>query len=269
MNPIQEFRAYFSIVAVVIKNRLIGFIVFFSTVFGLISLYLTTFVSLWAMLEKFGSIGSWDRGSVIFIYALALMSYGVRVLFSFGMVFFDEDVRRGHFDITAIRPMSSLLYQLGLSFQLSGISHIMAGLFIFLFFQESFSIDMSPLNIVVLALAVFSSGLVQVAITIVIATVSFFLVNTRGLNAFYIGMREFTFYPVTIFNKFVIIILFTILPLAFTTYVPAGIFLDRPEFEILPQPVWMFLSLSAGPFFLFLASRFWYFGVRFYQGTGN
>jgi ABC-2 type transport system permease protein len=59
-----------------------------------------------------------------------------------------------------------------------------------------------------------------------------------------------------------------ILPLAFASYVPAGIFLDNQEYSTLPKWIWR-LSILFGLVFFMIAYAFWKKALKHYQSTGS
>jgi ABC-2 type transport system permease protein len=236
--------------------------------FGLTMVYLSSFLSVWIILSKFGTINDWTLGQIVFIYMICLISYGLRCMFFMQFAELGNLVKNGELDRVLVRPVNPLVHIMGSRFEAGGLSHIFAGSFLFVMFYKQFQIDWTLMNIFYFGLAIVSAALVQGAITIIIGTCSFFLVDIGGINALYKSLREFTFYPVTLYNGVVKFALFFVIPLAFASYVPAGPFLNHPEFLYFPKWFWRVLLLS-GVVFIGIAYRFWKFGIKYYQSTGN
>lgn len=259
---------YFKLIAGSVKNSIANRCSFAFSLFGSIVSDIPAFLALVLIMTRFSSINGWTLGQMVFIYTLSHLSYGLRNLFFGQFRNMAKLVRDGDFDRTLLRPMNSLLYISGDKFTIGGCSHIILSTILFIIFVDDFGIKWSITNAFLFILALISSAMVQSAITIFIAGASFFIIDTKGLENVYSGLREFIWYPITIFDKVIQIILFTVIPLAFASYVPAGIFLNNPDYLILPGWVWK-ISLLVGFILFYLSCLFWKFSIKHYVSTGN
>lgn len=235
---------------------------------GLGLTYFSSFLGLWIILERFGNIGGWAKGQIVFIYGLSLASYGIRCLFFIPFTDLPPMINQGSFDRYLLRPVNPFIQIMGSRFDPGSFAHLGVGLLLIFIFRNDMGVRWDFPALFWTGLALCSAGLVQGAITVAISVSSFFLQSVDALNGLYGNLRTFVYYPVTLYNRMVQAVLFFIIPLAFASYVPAGAVLSNGEYDKLPLLVWRLLLL-AGPVFLFLASRFWKLGIRHYQSTGS
>jgi ABC-2 type transport system permease protein len=235
---------------------------------GLMSGYIASFAGIWVVMSRFGTIHYWTLEQIAFIYALNMLAYGLRSMFFATFTEISTWIKRGEMDTVLIKPMNPMVYVVGAGYQAGGVAHLLVGVLLFLLFFDHFPVVWTPVNILFFILAIISGALVYAAISIAIAACAFFMVETGGLRSMFHSFREFMWYPVTLYNKMIVVILLTIVPMAFANYVPAGVFLDNPEYDAFPLWFWM-ISLLAGPVFFALSYWFWNRGINHYQSTGT
>ena len=85
---------------------------------------------------------------------------------------------------------------------------------------------------------------------------------------FYYNMTDFVEYPLTIFHRFIQIVLTVVLPYAFVTFFPALAILEKQDFSIFPQ--WTaYLSPFVAVVLFTIAYQFWFYGLRRYNSSGS
>ncbi|MDR3193216.1 MAG: ABC-2 family transporter protein [Treponema sp.] len=235
---------------------------------GLGLTYFSSFLGLWIVLDRFGAIGGWGKGQIVFIYGISLASYGVRCLFFIPFTDLPKTINEGSFDRFLLRPVNPFIQIMGNRFDPGSFAHLGVGILMIVIFRNHMGVRWDLSAVGWTALAVCSAGLTQGAITVAIGVCAFFLQSVNGLNQLYGNLRAFIQYPVTLYNRVVQGVLFFVIPLAFASYVPAGAVLSNPEYDAFSRFFWRFLLL-AGPVFLALSYRFWLFGIRRYQSTGS
>jgi ABC-2 type transport system permease protein len=264
----DAFVCYRKLVGAYWKSRFVHPISPILHTFGLGLVYFSSFLGLWILLERFGAIGGWSKGQIVFIYGISLASYGIRCLFFIPFTDLPPLINQGNFDRFLLRPVNPFVQVMGSRFDPGSFAHLGVGILMILIFHDSMGVDWNFSSLFWTGLAICSAGLVQGAITVAIGVCAFFLQSTGALNGLYGNLRSFIRYPVTLYNRAVQAVLFFVVPLAFASYVPAGAVLSHPEYAAYPRFVWRLLLL-AGPALLALVYRFWLFGVRHYQSTGS
>lgn len=237
-------------------------------VVGLSTGYMASFFGIWIILNRFKEIGNWNLGEIAFIYIICLLSAGISNILFVQFRGIGRMVESGEIDRILIRPINPIVNIMGTRFELNGFANIIVGLLLLFFLHDDINIQWHMMNIIKFIIALISATLVHGSIIIIIGSLSFIFIRTSGLDDMYSSFRDLVFYPVTIFDKPIQFILFFILPLAFASYVPAGMFLENPEYLNLPQWVW-----NISPIFgilLFLVSySIWKLCLRRYQSTGS
>ena len=119
-------------------------------------------------------------------------------------------------------------------------------------------------RIVVFCVMFFSSSTIIISIMIIAASSAFWIRNSFSILSFAFKIKDYSRYPVTIFEGVLRYFLTFVIPVAFTGYYPVLI-LVRPE-EV--EPVLFFAPVLSLVFFFF-AYKIWERGVRIYDGTGS
>jgi ABC-2 type transport system permease protein len=88
------------------------------------------------------------------------------------------------------------------------------------------------------------------------------------LNTVTYGGTEAAQYPLTLYRDWFRRFFTFVVPLAFVSYVPAGVLLDKPTSPALPLAA-RWASPLVGVAFLGVALAVWRFGERRYQSTGS
>ena len=264
----RAFLCYRKLVGAYWKSRFVHPISPIIHTIGLGLTYFSSFLGLWIILDRFGSIGGWSKGQIVFIWGINLTSYGIRCLFFIPFTDLPALINQGSFDRFLLRPINPFIQIMGNRFDPGSFAHMGVGLLPIIIFRNEMGVNWDMAAIFWTILAFCGAGLVQGAITIAISVAGFFLQNVNSLNGLYQNLRSFIQYPVTLYNRVVQGVLFFVIPLAFASYVPAGAVLSNVEYDAYPRWIWRVLLLT-GPVLLVLVYRLWLFGIRRYQSTGS
>ncbi len=229
------------------------------------------FISIALVFQRFENIAGWTLGEVAFLYGLIEMAFGTMdMIFSgFDPQFFGLNIRRGNFDKLLLRPQGLTLQVLGSSFVIRRLGRIIQGVVIFVIALSMVEVSWTPakifyLPIVFVSIICFFGGLFIIGATITFWTVE----SIEAINILTYGGSEMMSYPMHIYQDWMRRFFTFIVPAIFLNYYPALYFLDKPALQELPSFA-PFLSPIAGFGVLFVALRFWGFGVRHYQSTGT
>lgn len=73
--------------------------------------FVTKGVTIWILLDRFKVIKGWTLYQALFLFNLNIVAYGIcGFIFYAPMVYMEQMVQRGEFDVVLVRPMNSLLY---------------------------------------------------------------------------------------------------------------------------------------------------------------
>ncbi len=228
------------------------------------------FAGLLIFFGPFPSLLGWKVGEVALIYAIMSLSFGIAEMVGAGIDDFEWVIRRGEFDRVLLRPVGVLLQVISSDFRLRRLGRLTQG-------GIAFAIALSLLpnlhwtlaKLIVLPICILSGSVVFVSVLLLGAALCFWTVETTELtNILTYGGREMLSYPITIYNQVLQRFFLFVVPLAFSSFVPACYLLGRPLPFGLPNEL-AFAAPGIALAFALVASTIWRFGVRHYQSTGS
>jgi ABC-2 type transport system permease protein len=202
------------------------------------------------------------------LYGLWLATYGIHITFFAGVRDFSGMVHRGEFDILCVRPHNLLFQVMCGRMDLMAVVHISASGLVIYWSTVNMNLQWNFALAVKLAVILSGGVLIQAGLTLIWATLSFWLIHVGSwvLFGWTINANYMT-YPLSVYDS-VIRWIFTIFPMAFITYYPAGWFLGK-----WPAGSWEYrlgsFTILVGILFFSLAYIFWRFGTKHYKSTGN
>lgn len=266
---LKEFSVYMAMIRAAVQSRMEyrgSFIMYLLTLVGF---YGAQVAVIGLMLRRFHEIGGWTSGEIAFLYALLVFSQGLVAVFFSGMLEFSPFVREGTFDRLLLRPLSPLLQILTMRFEPGGIANLILGGAAIAAANSFLDIQWSFLTVLMLLAVILGGALILAAIRIGVAAAAFFTVSNEGLQHLIVfSTREFLLYPVDIYSRPVRFLLTFILPIAFINFYPAHFFLNKSASGLF-HPYFVYLTLPTGFLVMFVALKFWKYGVRMYSSTGS
>jgi ABC-2 type transport system permease protein len=229
------------------------------------------FASTFLVLQRFDNIGGWKLGEIAFLYGMIEMAFGTMdMIFSgFDPDFFTTLIRQGALDQVLLRPMSVSLQIMGSRFLLRRMGRILQGVIVFVIALNLLDIHWTAAKLVYLPVVFLSQVISMGALFIFGTTLTIWTIQpVEVVNIVTYGGVELMSYPTTIYPGAIRFFFTYLLPFIFLNYYPALYFMDKPD--PLGFPVFApFLAPLVAAALLFLASRFWQFGLRRYQSTGT
>ena len=223
------------------------------------------------ILQRFGQIGGWTIGEVAFIWGITEFSFGsMDMLFSgFDYDAFGPMVRKGQFDQLLLRPINITLQVFGSRFVLRRLGKMLEGFIIFIYGISMLNIDWTVGKLLYIPILIISQVLFFGSLFIIGATTTFWTMERLEiLNIFTYGGSEIMSYPMHIFPRPIRLIFTYLVPAIFMSYFPAVYILKKPDPLNAPGFV-SFLAPLVAAIMLWLALRFWHFGIRNYQSSGS
>lgn len=230
--------------------------------------YAASFLVIWLTLERFGSIAGWVWPEIAFLYGLNVLTYALGAAFTYSQMYgLEEMVRRGTFDAYLIRPLNPYASLMAQTFNVGYLGHIVLAGGILACALGRLEVAWTPLTVAFLVGSLISGTCIQAAGLTLIGAWTFTQVRSDVLFWFYGSLRQFQDYPLSIFATAMQVLLTAAIPLAFTSFYPAIILLDKDGGAL---PRWIgWLSPLVGPLMLWGAYRLWMRGVDRYQGAGG
>jgi ABC-2 type transport system permease protein len=267
----KSLRMYFKLLSIQLRSQMSFRMAFWVDVFSTGLLNLSYFASTYLALQRFGSIAGWSIGELAFLYGMAEISFGTMdmVFSGFDYDYFSVFIRQGALDQVMLRPVNILVQIFGSRFVLRRIGRITQGAIVlgYAFSQVPIHWTLAKLAFlpVVFACQVIAFGsLFMAGSTLVIWTIQ----PVEAVNVLTYGGVEMMSYPATIYTGWLRGFFTYLIPFVFLNYYPALFFLDRPD--PLGFPVFSpFLAPLVAAAMLWLALRFWNFGLSHYQSSGT
>lgn len=257
-------RLYWIIEAQYIKARLQYRADFFISSIGMFFTSAATLGVFWVLFNSIPDLAGWTFMEMVFIYAFYTLAISpMQILFDhiWQLRF---HVEQGTFLKYYFRPMNMMFYYMSEMFDVKGLTQLALGFALMAYSSARLDIVWTLPRIALLLTALFSAALVIISIVTMASCTCFWVINSFPVLALAWRLREFSPYPVNIFDGFFRVMFTYVIPIGFVAYYPSQLFL-RPE-EVNPL---VYLSPVIGIGLFALAYRVWVWGVNSYTGTGS
>ena len=227
-------------------------------------------IIIYLALSSFKDLNGWNADELFFLYSFVFLTYSFLIILFTGLRDFEKLVRKGDLDRFLLRPRGVLFQVLASNSDwFAAIGHGTLGIILFISTAGKIGIDWNFINILYCLFSVISGVLIQGAIFLFIASLSFYLIKVGNIrNLLYYDLRQFAGYPVSIFHKLIQILMVYVVPFAFVNFFPAQFYLRKNDLALFPS-FYIYLAPFAGLILYFLAYLFWRISIRHYHSTGN
>ncbi len=265
----HEFDLYLRLVGALVRGQMQYRASFAMQMFGSFAGNALELVVLPFTFARFQNLAGWSLGEVLFLFALASISFGLHEIVTAGFENISELIRQGTFDRVLLRPVTPFTQMLAADFSTRRFGRALTGV-------VALGIALTQTHVVwtwgkflFFPITIASSVLLFAGITVLGATLCFWTIErTEVINIFTYGGTYMASYPISILQNWLRQIVTFVIPLAFVAYYPGLYFLDRTDpFGVPPQV--SFLAPVVSVVFFAFAWRVWEWGVRHYQSTGN
>jgi ABC-2 type transport system permease protein len=225
--------------------------------------------ALFVTMQQFPSMNGWSFREMFFLYALWMSGHELHNALFFNVVSVPEFVREGRFDRFLVRPLDTLFQVLTVPQQLFPDGLILA-IVTLIAATAVAGVHIDAIFIFFVPLVAIGGALIDLGISLVVATISFWFVRVDTLRWVVMSLeQDFTRYPISIYTRGVRIVLSFVFPFAFMNYFPATYFLNKTETGLNLNPAVGLLTPAIGLAWFGVAYAFWRIGMRHYQGTGS
>lgn len=225
--------------------------------------------ALYVTMRQFPSMNGWDFREMFFLYALWMCGHELHNTIFWAVVSVPEYVREGRFDRFLIRPLDTLFQVLTVPQQVFPDALVLAVVTLAVATAAA-HVAVDLVFVVFVPLIVFGGALIDLGISLAVATLSFWFVRVDTIRWVVMSLeQDFTRYPISIYTRGVRIVLAFVLPFAFMNYFPATYFLHKSDVGLHLSPTVGLLTPAIGLAWVAAAYAFWLVGLRHYQGTGS
>jgi ABC-2 type transport system permease protein len=225
---------------------------------------------LWVMVDRFNGIAGWQAYETAFFWSLNLFSYSLAGIFCLNSFYgLGRMIRSGEFDNVLTKPVNPFLFLAFRQFNYGYFSHLMLFGALIAFTMHRIGIPFTFYNLAFLALTLASGALIYAAVFVATGAPALWLVRSEAIGIILLWeVSQFVRYPLSAFQRSIQLGFTFALPYGFVSYYPAQHLLHHKDFLGFP-PAIQYLSPLVGALCLFLAYRFWFYGLTRYNSTGS
>ena len=264
MRTLGEYiRLYFMIEALYIKGRMQYRVDFIISSIGMFVSSLATLGIFWVIFDNVPDIAGWTLMEMVFIYAFYMIAISpMQILFDHAWQL-RFHVQQGSFIKYYFRPLNMMFYYMSEMFDIKGLTQLAAGIILLVYASIQLNIDWTLARFALLVMTVFSAALVQISIIVAASCATFWVMDSYPVLGLAWKLREFSPYPMTIFDGAFRFTFTYLIPIGFVAFYPSQLFL-RPE-EVSPL---IYFSPIIGMGLFAITYWIWTKGVNSYTGTG-
>ncbi len=261
---------YLSIVRMYVKATMEYRMAFIAGFIGNVVRKIAEYLSIWVLLSSFRVIDGWSFGDVLMLYNINQFA----ISFS-GMIFWkpmlqlESEVHKGSLDTLMTKPIGLFSHLICKNFDISFLANLSLSTAIFVYYFIAFKTVWNVQRIIMFLLIMAGAILIYSALHIFIGTLSFWIVKTDSVFSTIMNMRQFVYYPISIYNKPIQFFLTYIFPIAFVNYYPMLYLLGKSETVRIDIAYFPIISIVLGIVLYFLSYLFFCYGARNYSSTGN
>lgn len=268
MTTLKYVQLYFRLVTAGIRAQLQYRFAFIMRIVGMLTAYTGTAITMWVMLYRFDNIGDWNYYELLFLYALAILSWGFCIILFFHFRSLDTYIVNGTFDRFLVRPINPFFHFMSMRFDVASFGQFIFSIFVFFWVSIALSIEWTFAKLTFLLASIIGGVLIQGGLLVMISAIAFW--TTKSERFYWVAMfpaRNLNNYPMSIYPKFVQWLVAFVIPFGFVNYFPATVLLDKkpPGFP----PFIGYLSPLVGMLFFLIAYILWMTGLKHYKSTGS
>ena len=265
MRSLGEYlRLYLIIEAQYIKARMQYRADFIISSLGMFFSSLATLGIFWVILQSVPDLAGWSLMEMVFIYAFYMIAISpMQILFDHAWQL-RFHIQQGTFLKYYFRPLNMMFYYMSEIFDLKGLTQLIVGIILLVYASRQLHLDWSPTRILLLLVTLFSAALVQISIIVTASCASFWVIDSYPVLGLAWKLREFSPYPMTIFDGAFRFAFTFIIPIGFVSFYPSQLFLRPQDVSNL-----VYFSPVIGIGLFMLTYWVWKQGVNSYTGTGS
>jgi ABC-2 type transport system permease protein len=215
------------------------------------------------------SLAGFATAEVLTMFGLATTAFSLADLAVGNIEKIRVYVRMGLLDAVLLRPLGVLGQLVATDFTLRRIARVCVSAAVLAVASSRAGVDWTPARVALVVLTPVAGAVFFSAIFVASATVAFYWIESGEFaNGFTYGGRDFTSYPITVYNGLFRRVFAYSLGFGFVAYYPALALLGRAD--PLGLPSWMAWTTPAAALIAAgLAAFVWRTGIRHYRSTGS
>ncbi len=266
----ETLRMYFKLLGIALKSMMQFRADFLIGIVGVMSWNVISLTAIGVILGRFYDLAGWTIWEIVFMYGIWMAGNSIYSLLFFHISDLEDYLVRGQFDLFLIRPLSPFMMLLTVDVNINGIADV-------IFAVASLSLAMANLHLQLntvqwgyMAVMLVSAALLELGITLVLASVAFWTTKSSGLvyAVNQINWNMTRQYPLEMFGRGFRVLVTGLIPFAFLNYYPARWLLGKTAPGD-PLYIFSFLSPLVTLVVLGISAVVWQKGIRRYNSTGS
>lgn len=258
-------RLYWSFTVQYMKTVLQSKIDFFVGLSGFLISQAAGLTFLYLVFEQIPSINNWTLEQMQFIYGFAQIPRGIDHLLTDNLWLVGwQMVIKGTFDKYMLRPMNIFFQIVCEKIQFDALGELLVGGVLVGRAIMNQTIYITRLKAFFLGISVIAGTVIYTSVKLFLSSLAFWIKDSSAIMTTAYDISDFAKYPVEIYAKPIRIVLMTILPFAFSAYIPSTYFLVETN-------MWKTIGAECG-----IAIVLWIFaysvfkkGLTIYESAGN
>lgn len=185
-------------------------------------MFLNNFIFLvmwWVFFEKYGDVRGWHLADTAAVYGIAAGSFGLGIVLGNGVQELSRLIFEGDLDSFLIQPKSPLVSAVASRSEASGWGDMLSAVALFAMCGY-----VTPATVPVCLVCVACGCLIFLATGVLVHSLAFWLGNTRSVSRqAWQFLIIFAIYPKTIFGGWLKVVLFSVIPAGFVTFLPVDL----------------------------------------------
>lgn len=235
---------------------------------GLLSFFVlqgTGIAFLYLIFQRIPSLNGWSFDEILFIYGFAQLPRGLDHLFADNLwLLSGRIIVRGDFDRYLLRPINPLFHLIAERFQPDAFGELIVGVLLIIVSLSKLKISFSFMSIAIFIFVVICGSIIYTSVKLFFASFAFWLKYSQSILFMNYMLADFTKYPLSIYSKWIRIILTFIVPFAFTAFFPAGYFVGKISVLVAVGG-----TVVAAVISFVVAYTTWILGIRAYESAGS
>lgn len=211
----------------------------------------------WLLIERIGTIGGYGFEDVMMLWALSSTGFGIQAVAFGNAGRISEMVLKGEIDSYLLQPKSVLLNLIASRTRISGWGDIIYGIVLFFLIR-----GFDPVGFLLFLLFSATAAMLFVSVLVTFNSLTLYLGNVATVARLaFEFIITLSIYPATIYRGVIKVIVYSLLPAAFISFVPARLISD---FDL----KWMGILFIMTAVWVFVAFLTFNGGLRKYE-SGN
>lgn len=210
------------------------------------------------------ALNGWTYHQSLMLYGFALIPAGLDEFFLRNIwTLPNKYVRMGNLDRLLLRPINPLYAITVDGTNLHGFILSIYGIIVCVYSGIELNLVFTPMTFLWILVLIICATSIYFSITILMATFSFWFIDVMSSMVLIESLNQFLKYPLAIYPYALQILLTWIIPYAFTSYFPVEFILGGS------LAAYAYITPVIALLLLFIASRFFVFGLKRYSSAGG